>query len=277
MLPKLEKAWTNSNLMRDLFECEKSKLSIKYGRYCINTERSSSIIAENLQFFSLLQTTRGLQLRVDAQLIKPVQRITRYHMFLSGLAKASADLGIDEASADYSAALDAILAVADHTNTMMWVGKMEGCPIRLCSQGHLLKHGKVLSRKVDGNLAVPSSSVLISLYRNAHNQIAGIWPCHILLFQQAVVLCRIGDHTENLNLQYVKHVCLNHIKDLISEKSKTFEIHKLKQVEGDLQDSESPNSEVIMKLEFDDEEEKGIWMKTIQTEIDQLKSMAFSL
>eukprot|EP00092_Neocalanus_flemingeri_P004206 GFUD01004524.1.p1 GENE.GFUD01004524.1~~GFUD01004524.1.p1 ORF type:complete len:411 (+),score=113.27 GFUD01004524.1:116-1348(+) len=263
MLPKLEKASSNSNLMRDLFECEKSKLSIKYGRYCINTERSSSIIAENLQFFSLLQTTRGLQLRVDAQLIKPVQRITRYHMFLSGLAKASADLGNDEASADYSAALDAILAVADHTNTMMWVGKMEGCPIRLCSQGHLLKHGKVLSRRICGSFKI----------RNK-------WPCHLLLFQQAAVLCRIVDKTEeqkNPNLQYLTHVSLNHIKDLMSKNSKTFEIHKLKQVEGDLPDYEFQKSEVIMKLEFNDEDEKETWRKIIKAEIDQLNSMAFSL
>ena len=113
-------------------------------------------------------------------------------MFLSNLSKKSIDHGNDESSANYAAALDAILAVADHTNTMMWIGKMKNCPFNLCGQGELLKHGKVLSKKVCGSFKT----------RNK-------WPCYIFLFQQAVVLCRIVDNTEDQkspNLEYFRHV-----------------------------------------------------------------------
>ena len=113
-------------------------------------------------------------------------------MFLNALSKASADLGNAESSADYSEALETILSVADHTNTMMWIGKMKDCPIRLCGQGQLLKHGKVLSKKLRGS------------FKNRNK-----WPCHLLLFQQTIVLCRIVDKTEDQkypNLHYFKHV-----------------------------------------------------------------------
>ena len=62
---------------RMLFESEQSRLVRKYGRYCINSTRSSIIIDQNIKFFSLYQLNNGHKLRVDAMLIKPIQRLTR--------------------------------------------------------------------------------------------------------------------------------------------------------------------------------------------------------
>ena len=120
-------------------------MSRKYGRYCINNRRSSIIVDHNLQFFSSYQFTNSLELRVDAMLIKPIQRLTRYHMFLSSIAKTSRELGLAEAALEFSLALESVLAAASHTNTMMWIGKMVNCPIDLPSQGQLIKQGKVRS------------------------------------------------------------------------------------------------------------------------------------
>ena len=113
-------------------------------------------------------------------------------MFLSDLSKTSADLGNFDSSEDYSSALTSILSVVDHTNTMMWIGNMKNCPLSLCGQGQLLKHGKVLSKKIHGRF----------LNRNK-------WPCCLLLFQQTIILCKIVDGTEKLNnpsLEYFKHI-----------------------------------------------------------------------
>ena len=44
-----------------------------------------------------------------------------------------------------------------------------------------------------------------------------------------------------------------------------------------MSDSEFKKSEVVMKLEFEDEDEKENWMTKILAEINQLKSMALSL
>jgi hypothetical protein len=54
---------------------------MKYGRYYISSSRSASIIEEYLPFFSQYQHTNGQTHRLDALLIKPKQRITRYNQF----------------------------------------------------------------------------------------------------------------------------------------------------------------------------------------------------
>ena len=77
MLPQMEKAVENARLMKILFETEQPSLSCKYGRYCINSTRSSSIIDKHIQFLSFYQHSRGIALRIDAMLIKPIQRLTR--------------------------------------------------------------------------------------------------------------------------------------------------------------------------------------------------------
>ena len=57
---------------------EQARLSRKYGRYCINNSRSSIIVDQNIQYFSAYQFNNNLELRVDAMLIKPIQRLTRF-------------------------------------------------------------------------------------------------------------------------------------------------------------------------------------------------------
>jgi len=147
MLPGLERAQDNPSLMRQLFQGEQTRLSRKYGRYCVNNSRAGAILARHLQFFSQYQFANQLQLRVDAMLIKPIQRLTRYHMFLSALAKVCAELDCTEAAKEFGAALESVLSAASHTNTMMWIGRVESCPVELSSQGRLIKHGPVVRRQ----------------------------------------------------------------------------------------------------------------------------------
>ena len=89
-------------LCRQLFEGEQARLSRKYGRYCINNSRSSIIVDQNIQFFSSYQFSNNLQLRVDAMLIKPIQRLTRYQLFLSSISKTCQELGYTETGAEFS-------------------------------------------------------------------------------------------------------------------------------------------------------------------------------
>lgn len=113
-------------------------------------------------------------------------------MFLQDLLKVSKTLEDEEALIDYTAALDAVLGVAEHTNTMMWVGEMASCPFMLCGQGPLLKHGKVLSKKLRGS------------FKNRNK-----WSCHLILFQQTLVLCRVIENTDRgikHKLEYFKHI-----------------------------------------------------------------------
>ena len=209
----------NSYFLRSLFQSEHGRLSRKYGRYCINNTRSSIIIDQNIKYFSLYQFNKGLMLRVDGMLIKPIQRLTRlifiicqirkqqfllnfrYHMFLSSLSKTCKELGFIEASEEYSAALHSILSAANHTNTMMWIGKMENCPLDLSGQGQLLKHGKVQTKCLGGSLKKGRRWSTRSQKQS---------PCFLFLFQQTLVLCRT---TENYLQQHSPHLCyLDHLR-----------------------------------------------------------------
>ena len=118
-------------------------------------------------------------------------------MFLSSLSKTCKELGFDEASNDFSIALESILSAASQTNTMMWIGKMENCPLDLSGQGQLLKHGKVLNR-LGGNLNFGrkwSSQKLSS--------------CYLFLFQKSLVLCKTSENiseSNNPHLSYANYI-----------------------------------------------------------------------
>ena len=60
-------------------------------------------------------------------------------MFLSSLSKTCQELGLSESAEDFSTALESMLEAASHTNIMMWIGTMEGCPLDLSGQGQLLR------------------------------------------------------------------------------------------------------------------------------------------
>merc|ERR1711892_695692 len=148
-------------------------------------------------------------------LIKPIQRLTRYHMFLSALSKTCKELELHEDSEDFSAALSSILSAASHTNTMMWIGKMEDCPFDLSGQGQLLKQGRVEKRFIGGTFK--KGRKWSFLPRSSR--------CHLLLFQKTIVLCKSNENLSESesppcpNLFYEKHISLNkvRVRDVIAD------------------------------------------------------------
>ena len=117
-------------------------------------------------------------------------------MFLTSIAKTCKQLGFDRASDDFSSACQFISSTASHTNTMMWIGTMEHCPLDLSSQGQLLKHGPVLTRPLTGSLKKG---------RRWSTGTQKASSCHLLLFQQTVVLCRRSDSQDD-QLIYTAHI-----------------------------------------------------------------------
>jgi len=278
LLPKLEEAVGSSSLMRALFQEEEARLSKKYGRYCINNTRASIIIEQYIKFFSFYQHNKGIKLRIDAMLIKPIQRLTRYHMFLTSLSKTCKQLGFLEASEDFNSACEFISSSASHTNTMMWIGKMENCNLDLSGQGQLLKHGLVSTKPL-----LPSTKKGRKWSTSSQKASS----CYLFLFQQTLVLCRKHENHRD-ELYYACHSSVNkmRIRDTIGEDLNLFEVHKLEDVKvgisgiGDLNTSDvSDDTEgaVIMRLECQSENEKNSWVRAINTEIKQLRTMAKTL
>jgi len=272
MLPKLEGAVLNgdSQAIRNLFKGEQTKLSILYGRYCINKSRSSIIVEEYKRYFATIQFKRELLLRVDAELIKPIQRLTRYHMFLSSLSKTARELGLNEAAQHFSTALEAILDAAEHTNTMMWIGRMEECPLDLASQGQLLKKGRVLSRLV---------KVRRKSFTGWGARVPQGIPSFILLFQHSVIICRELSSVESSDprLVYFTHVSVNQVRvrDICAEDALTFELQRVEGVK--LLKSQNIQEGSVAKIACATEEEKNEWVGAINTEVKILRSVAKSL
>ena len=140
------------------------------------------------------------------------QLTPRYRMFLSSLSITCKELGLSEASAEFSAALSSILSAASHTNTMMWIGKMEGCPLDLSGQGQLLKQGRVGKceilkiRKAWGSQGNVSTG-------SGRRRLGGRWSISpqsycLILFKQSLVLCRTSENLTEPDsplLVYSKH------------------------------------------------------------------------
>ena len=113
-------------------------------------------------------------------------------MFLNEISETNKDLGFIEATKDFAAALEEILSAAIHTNTMMWIGKMQNCPLGLSGQGQLLKHGFVLIRGFEGSQKKEKK-------KKRSNQ--KHCPGQFFLFKHYLVL---GSLTEKLS--YLKHI-----------------------------------------------------------------------
>ena len=109
-------------------------------------------------------------------------------MFLSSISKTCADLGFYEESEEFSAALSSILTTTSHTNTMMWIGKMQNSPLDLSGQGQLLKHGTVAKKFFDLVFKLGRKS---SLEKSSSRQ--------LFLFQKALVLCKIKESFSDPN------------------------------------------------------------------------------
>jgi len=269
MLPRMEKAVDNAALMRQLFEGEQARLSRKYGRYCINNSRSSIIVDQNIQFFSSYQFSNNLQLRVDAMLIKPIQRLTRYQLFLSSISKTCQELGYTETGSEFSSALECVLSAASHTNIMMWIGRMVNCPLDLPSQGQLMKHGKV-TKRVKLSTASSSGSGLARRFSSPKTV-----SCQLFLFQKTVMLCKTTENLSepnNPHLLYDCHISMNQIRirDVIADDDTTFEVHKLEHIKD--KQSGEPGSGLMMRLQCEDEEDKNHWVRCINSEVKLLRN-----
>lgn len=78
ILPRLQGSMSDEELIKELFLSEQSRLTRKYGRYCINYSNSINLIQFYIKYFSVYQFKNGLKLRIDGMLIKPIQRLTKF-------------------------------------------------------------------------------------------------------------------------------------------------------------------------------------------------------
>jgi len=281
-LPRLKQSISSEEKLKELFLSEHSKLTRKYGRYCINYAHSINLIKIYIKYFSIFQFQNKLQLRIDGMLIKPIQRLTRYHMFLSSLSQCCKDLEDNQAYREYEMALEAVLSTAEHTNTMMWVGSMVNCPYDLSAQGQLLKYGPV------------TTTSGLRRERLWHLKSKRKSSSFLFLFQQSIILCSV-EAKENSSSQTSSNSSVRplltfscslsvnqvRIRDTVEENENMFEIHRLENIKIVSEDSKSRDDKCgfVSKLRIvcSSLEDKNCWVAAINNEIKQLKCLAKSL
>jgi len=272
-LPKLQESINQPMKLRELFTSEHSKLTRKYGRYCINYNFANKIIKKYLNYFSCHQFENNLNLRIDGQLIKPVQRITRYQLFLNSLSSLSSSLCLAVEYEEYRLACQSIVSVAEHTNTMMWVGSISDCPHDLSAQGQLLKFGPVQTKSFSGSLRKDR------LWQRRSRRAMS---CYLFLFQQNIILCSSQQNPgARPHLAFLFSLSVNQvrIRDTVEESESMFEIHRLEnmKVMSDVELQQSSQFLNKLRILCESSQNKNSWVSSINTEIRQLKSLAKSL
>ncbi|XP_048397628.2 guanine nucleotide exchange factor DBS isoform X5 [Stegostoma tigrinum] len=138
-LKELENCMKNPELVGKCFLKRKEELQI-YEKYCQNKPRSEAIWRQcgDCQFFQECQRKLDHKLSLDAYLLKPVQRITKYQLLLKEMLKCSKN---SEGTAELEEALETMISIIKSVNDSMHQIAITGFEGNLNDLGKLLMQG----------------------------------------------------------------------------------------------------------------------------------------
>ncbi|XP_038672414.1 guanine nucleotide exchange factor DBS isoform X9 [Scyliorhinus canicula] len=138
-LKELENCMENPELVGKCFLKRKEDLQI-YEKYCQNKPRSEALWRQcgDCQFFQECQRKLDHKLSLDAYLLKPVQRITKYQLLLKEMLKCSKN---SEGTAELEEALETMISIIKSVNDSMHQIAITGFEGNLNDLGKLLMQG----------------------------------------------------------------------------------------------------------------------------------------
>ncbi|XP_078266321.1 guanine nucleotide exchange factor DBS isoform X2 [Rhinoraja longicauda] len=138
-LKELENCVENPELVGTCFLKRKEELQI-YEKYCQNKPRSEALWRQcgDCQFFQECQQKLDHKLSLDAYLLKPVQRITKYQLLLKEMLKCSKN---SEGTAELEEALETMISIIKSVNDSMHQIAITGFEGNLNDLGKLLMQG----------------------------------------------------------------------------------------------------------------------------------------
>ncbi|XP_051874698.1 guanine nucleotide exchange factor DBS isoform X2 [Pristis pectinata] len=138
-LKELENCMENPQLVGTCFLKRKEELQI-YEKYCQNKPRSEALWRQcgDCQFFQECQQRLDHKLSLDAYLLKPVQRITKYQLLLKEMLKCSKN---SEGTAELEEALETMISIIKSVNDSMHQIAITGFEGNLNDLGKLLMQG----------------------------------------------------------------------------------------------------------------------------------------
>jgi len=137
----LEKCISNPVDLGNLFKKYERKFQM-YVVYCQNKPKSEHIVSEHINdYFEEIRLKYGFKLRLTDLLIKPIQRLTKYHMLLEAILKHSQRAGLVEEANALEQAFHVMTVVPNQANDMMDIGRLQGFEGKIVAQGKLLLRG----------------------------------------------------------------------------------------------------------------------------------------
>ncbi|TRY93448.1 hypothetical protein DNTS_005746, partial [Danionella cerebrum] len=141
---ELEKCLEDHEKLPELF-CKHERRLHMYVIYCQNKPKSEYIVAEYDSYFEGIQQDVISKLRISDYLIKPIQRITKYHLLLKK-------------------AVDLMSQVPKLCNDMMNLGRLQGFEGKLMSQGKLLQQETFFVAEQDSGVLSRSKERRVFLF-----------------------------------------------------------------------------------------------------------------
>ncbi|CAH2247822.1 guanine nucleotide exchange factor DBS isoform X2 [Pelobates cultripes] len=182
-LKELEKCTENTDSLGRCFLKRKEDLQI-YEKYCQNKPRSEALwrqCGESI-FFQECQRKLDHKLSLDAYLLKPVQRITKYQLLLKEMLKCSKN---SEGTAELEEALATVLDIIKSVNDSMHQIAITGY------EGDLNNLGKLL---MQGSFNVWTD------HKRGHNKVKDLarfkpMQRHLFLYAKTLLFCKKREET----------------------------------------------------------------------------------
>jgi len=260
--------------LKDFLVKREREIKERYERYCVNKPKSECVVKEYDWYFRKLQHRLEMDMSLADLLIKPVQALTRYHMFFEDLARLSEKASEGREAEIYLECAEMANKVSRGANNMMIAGKIKGFTHK--GQGELLKNGKATCKQ--RAIAQCGSATPMGFRRTSTTLNLGAarrWePAHIFLFENCVIVCKEGKnnfdlwHQFQINRLTLRDICGDNLNE-----SKRFELHDAPPNGVEIGDQ----GEYNMTVEVATQEERQEWVNRIQAEIVKLKNAVFDL
>ncbi|KAJ7992839.1 hypothetical protein DPEC_G00266190 [Dallia pectoralis] len=182
-LKELENCMERPELVGTCFLKRKEELQI-YEKYCQNKPRSEALwrnCGDSL-FFQECQKKLDHKLSLDAYLLKPVQRITKYQLMLKEMLKCSKN---QDGTAELEEALATMLDIIKSVNDSMHQIAITGFEGNLCELGKLLMQG---------------SFNVWTDHKKGHNKVKDLarfkpMQRHLFLYNKMLLFCKKREET----------------------------------------------------------------------------------
>jgi len=135
LLPELERSKMRTSRIASIFLKYEAYLEM-YALYVKNKPTSDRLLAESGKFFQSKQLELGDKMDLASYLLKPVQRLGKYSLFLEGISKTT------KQKTELLKAKKIIQFQLQHGDNLLAMDSIKGCEIDLKEQGKLLRQNE---------------------------------------------------------------------------------------------------------------------------------------